>query len=350
MTKTFYCPMEFFESTKWNTDPAQVFTSGLIDQKLLTKLSISPLIQPSDQRLFFETHKWVLENPNVSVSDFESADLIVYPNNFLNQPSGRQFLKRCLENRKHIDGTQKKIVLLCNDDYSDRALYQAGDLIHQFNPENIAFYHPNIARSKKTSVEYALPCFSAVRFHHEGTWHTANTRLSFCGSPYTHPIRFNAVKTLSQNMTRVIPDFIIRDRFHAHADAATRVYNQEEFRVNLSRCTYALCIRGGGNFSYRFCEALACGRVPVVIDTDCDLPMSHIEPFKSLYENPENVVRIPNGEQLIYTPEILLKQVEDAILDHHDRNQEKIAQIHIRNQEVGLRLQPLGFLKTMLSV
>ena len=35
---------------------------------------------------------------------------------------------------------------------------------------------------------------------------------------------------------------------------------------------YTLSIRGGGNFSLRFFEALALGRIPVFIDTDCLLP------------------------------------------------------------------------------
>jgi hypothetical protein len=36
---------------------------------------------------------------------------------------------------------------------------------------------------------------------------------------------------------------------------------------------YALCVRGAGNWSYRFFEALSAGRIPVLIDTDCVLPL-----------------------------------------------------------------------------
>jgi hypothetical protein len=36
---------------------------------------------------------------------------------------------------------------------------------------------------------------------------------------------------------------------------------------------YALCVRGAGNWSYRFFEALSAGRIPVLIDTDCALPL-----------------------------------------------------------------------------
>ena len=35
---------------------------------------------------------------------------------------------------------------------------------------------------------------------------------------------------------------------------------------------YVVCVRGAGNFSIRFYEALAMGRIPVFINTDCALP------------------------------------------------------------------------------
>ena len=37
---------------------------------------------------------------------------------------------------------------------------------------------------------------------------------------------------------------------------------------------YTFCMRGMGNFSVRFYETLAMGRIPVLIDTDCKLPFS----------------------------------------------------------------------------
>ncbi|MEM1204476.1 MAG: exostosin family protein [Acidobacteriota bacterium] len=45
-----------------------------------------------------------------------------------------------------------------------------------------------------------------------------------------------------------------------------------EFIENLDASDYAVCIRGTGNFSRRFYEALCWGRIPVFVDTDCVLP------------------------------------------------------------------------------
>lgn len=45
-----------------------------------------------------------------------------------------------------------------------------------------------------------------------------------------------------------------------------------EFYNNLRDSDYVVCIRGAGNFSVRFYEALAMGRIPIFINTDCALP------------------------------------------------------------------------------
>lgn len=44
---------------------------------------------------------------------------------------------------------------------------------------------------------------------------------------------------------------------------------------NLLNSDFILCIRGSGNFSKRFYESLAMGRIPMLIDTECILPFSN---------------------------------------------------------------------------
>ena len=43
---------------------------------------------------------------------------------------------------------------------------------------------------------------------------------------------------------------------------------------------YVFCLRGAGNFSIRFYETMAMGRIPFVIDTDIRLPLSDIIPWE----------------------------------------------------------------------
>ena len=51
---------------------------------------------------------------------------------------------------------------------------------------------------------------------------------------------------------------------------------KKDFFNNIVNSDYTLCIRGTGNFSARFYETLALGRIPVFINTDCALPFSNI--------------------------------------------------------------------------
>jgi hypothetical protein len=71
--------------------------------------------------------------------------------------------------------------------------------------------------------------------------------------------------------------FVIRDRYRAGAPVdAARSGAEAEFDDNLRSATYALCVRGTGNFSARFYEALSFGRVPLFVDTDCVLPLEDL--------------------------------------------------------------------------
>jgi len=70
-------------------------------------------------------------------------------------------------------------------------------------------------------------------------------------------------------------NFIYRNQYRAGAKTekdleATTI----EFYQNMNLSPYTFCMRGMGNFSVRFYETLAMGRIPVLIDTDCRLPFS----------------------------------------------------------------------------
>ena len=62
-------------------------------------------------------------------------------------------------------------------------------------------------------------------------------------------------------------DFIVRTRY--------KTGSAEEFYKNILETDYTVCVRGYGNWSVRLYETLACGRIPVFIDTDCALPFDN---------------------------------------------------------------------------
>jgi hypothetical protein len=87
-------------------------------------------------------------------------------------------------------------------------------------------------------------------------------------------LRALAMRALSES-ARVSTDFIIRDDcFHGLANEAERARQRNEYVENMLDTDYTLCLRGYGNYSFRFFETLSLGRTPLFIDTDCVLPWS----------------------------------------------------------------------------
>lgn len=85
-------------------------------------------------------------------------------------------------------------------------------------------------------------------------------------------LRSTALRGLARH-PGVDDHFVIRDQYRAGASTeGDRARSQAEFDDNLRSATYALCVRGTGNFSARFYEALSFGRVPLFVNTDCVLP------------------------------------------------------------------------------
>ena len=69
-------------------------------------------------------------------------------------------------------------------------------------------------------------------------------------------------------------DFILKPQYRAGAQTeALKQASSQTFFNNIYNNAYTFCSRGVGNFSVRFYEVLAVGRIPVLLDTDCQLPL-----------------------------------------------------------------------------
>lgn len=69
--------------------------------------------------------------------------------------------------------------------------------------------------------------------------------------------------------------FILRNKYRAgFTSGENKKKTTIEFYRNIYENPYTFCMRGGGNFSVRFYETLAVGRIPVLLDTDCLLPLA----------------------------------------------------------------------------
>lgn len=105
--------------------------------------------------------------------------------------------------------------------------------------------------------------------------------LSKLGLNYTNPqklmsttyFRYKILDRL-KNSNHLKSNFIIRDRYRAGVTTDKASHKTTfEFYDNMKNSDYVVCMRGAGNFSNRFYETLAMGRIPVFVNTDCLLPL-----------------------------------------------------------------------------
>jgi len=72
-----------------------------------------------------------------------------------------------------------------------------------------------------------------------------------------------------------------RQTFGGRIDTAGSTQWRKEFVDNLYDCDYALCVKGDANISFRFYEALSMGRIPLLLDTECVLPLQEKIDYRS---------------------------------------------------------------------
>jgi len=102
---------------------------------------------------------------------------------------------------------------------------------------------------------------------------------------------------------RIAANFNRRSAFRAGAKTPEdQRQKTTEFYKNMMESDYVLCVRGGGNFSKRFYETLAMGRIPVFINTDCVLPFDNIIDWKKF------VVWVEQSE---------IKHIADKLVEFH---------------------------------
>ncbi len=180
------------------------------------------------------------------------------PNEFAMPAWCDDFMEKYLDSRLTLRAkSEKPAVGFCGIAYSPRA---------------------SIGRVKTLCLQgHVLPAINELR-----------TLLSFCqaevfgckiaDSNRGSFLRRRVMRLLSKSEL-VETNFIVRDHFAGGAISGDGKWDGDLFQKvrqdyvhNMLDSDYALCVRGAGNFSWRFYEAMSCGRVPLFIDTDCGLP------------------------------------------------------------------------------
>jgi len=161
---------------------------------------------------------------------------------------------------------------------------------------------------------------------------------------YTGPIipptfiRRKVLNIIEEKSDKIYSVFIRRSKYQGGMSKGDDSFEsiRKEFYQNINYTDYTLCIRGTGNFSTRFYETLALGKIPIFINTDCILPFSDIINWK------EHLVWIEYDE---------ISQVGTKILEFHKSLTEKsFNQLQISNRRLWEEYFSFsGYFKQLIS-
>ena len=188
----------------------------------------------------------------------------------------------------------------------------SGDYTHKVMDGNFILLQHNLHKSKRKNNEYAYPVIIRDPFDYLNFCGVniasgfKKTRISFCGTanwtlldkcesflkefffriknrafrPYLDlgfpvsgmNLREKLLKSFKQNKN-LDTHIIIRKR--RDSSLISNEKYKFEYWNNILLAPFTICVRGNGNFSVRFYETLALGRIPILIDTDCVLPLDN---------------------------------------------------------------------------
>jgi hypothetical protein len=243
----------------------------------------------------------------------ENCDFILLPEKISKNSDITELIKLSKEKNK-------KILLFYNDD---------NDSI--FNFENSIIFRTSLYKSKKPKNYLSVPAFSndlKKEFTYFKRDYDNIPTIGFCGA-ITHNLR-NEVLNKIKNFKTVKNNFIIRNSFWGGEVWGKDV--RKEYIDNSINSDFVLCIRGAGNFSYRLYETMSLGRIPLVIDTDIDLP------FEDFISYEDKILKIKLED---------INSIEEKIINYWNNilDYEKLQSDIIDFWKS--HLSPVGFIKTV---
>lgn len=149
--------------------------------------------------------------------------------------------------------------------------------------------------------------------------------------------RYRILKQLKNNNS-LETDFIFREKYRGGAkNSNTRIKTTLEYYNNMINSNYVLCLRGTGNFSIRFYEALMMGKIPIFINTDCILPFSKIINWK---------------DHVIWVEWLNVDNIANIILDFHEKiSNSDFQDLQLRNRNLWLdKLNPSWTLRNLMNI
>lgn len=238
------------------------------------------------------------------VDDAMKADWIMIPMfiTSLASQSGKEFIKKSADLARSLN--------------KPFGVFSNSDLIIDPGVQDVYLFTPGAYSTFPHLVEIpAILPYDPVQKWYQDKWTPWNPQgpwVGFCGQATSNPIKMlkdglkisklrrDLKKGLSPYLTvpKFLPawerarilrkliasdlktDFILRTRYKGGASTSQEKEKvEEEFYQNIYNNLFTVCVRGMGNYSVRFYQTLAMGRIPILIDTDSVLPFSSEIPY-----------------------------------------------------------------------
>ncbi len=231
------------------------------------------------------------------VADPAQAEYFLIPYNYFNACKHGGYVEHFIEFSNKYD---KEIIIF---DYTD---------YHEDIPvPNAVIFRYSLYRHQKKNYEYAVPPFTedlSIGHPFEVRRKSIYPVISFCGwagfTSFSQRLKFH-IKNLRNDIKQLLSldrglavykqgiyfrikalsvlkksplvqtNFIIRSSFSGHAKTISLdlIVARREYIENIANSDFVLMVKGDGNCSMRFYEALSLGRIPLFVDTDCVLPI-----------------------------------------------------------------------------
>ena len=254
------------------------------------------------------------------------------------------------------------------------AIFSNSDIIVDPQVSPVTIFTPGSYASMKNQVELpALLPYDPIERWQNGTWkpfqYTDKATLGFCGQATRNPLkflkdwftieslRFQKKKGTSPflHIPRFLPafergrllrslekskklktDFLLRSHYKAGASTLLEKNKvEEEFYANIEANLFTVCLRGMGNYSVRFYQTLAMGRIPILIDTDSNLP------FSSRIDYEQIMVRVPFSDRF-RTADYVLDFLESKTAAELTKIQEACRRVWLDNFNTQAMLKNLS--------
>lgn len=235
------------------------------------------------------------------VSDPSKADFFLIPHNYFLIKSNKEYIQKFVYLSEKYE---KKIII-----------FAQGDSDEDINIPNAVIFRTSQYRYKKKDNEIMMPPYvEDLSLFHEfkPRQKTAGIPVvGFCGWARTKGVKQavkNTVKNLFFDIKKLInsnpeyaakkqglffrkkaikaliksksvkSNFIIRDFYSGYKKniGISPEKARQDYIGNMEESDFALVVKGDGNFSFRFYEALSAGRIPFFINTECVLPLADI--------------------------------------------------------------------------